>query len=142
MFNNVEDFDRFITIRQFYNDKYELAIDLRAIEDNSRHGAGKKVINTQSGILLKITKLSTMVDVKCRIYVLSNGLVNFVSNNLQHNSHNALSYLGYSGRYHNFSLFVLSQKLNCISTGIRDNATRVVFFNISILRYKKRRIRS
>ena len=83
VFNNVEDFDRFITIRQFYNDKYELAIDLRAIEDNSRHGAGKKVINTQSGILLKITKLSTMVDVKCRIYVLSNGLVNFVSNNLQ-----------------------------------------------------------
>ena len=83
MFNNVEDFDRFITIRQFYNDKYELAIDLRAIEDNSRHGAGKKVINTQIGVLLKIAKLPATVDVKCRIYVLSNGLVNFVSNNLQ-----------------------------------------------------------
>lgn len=63
VFNIVEECDRFITIRQFYNDKYALVIDLRAIEDNSRHGAGKKVINTQSGVLLEITKLATTVDV-------------------------------------------------------------------------------
>ena len=56
VFNNVEDFDRFITIRQLYNDKYAFVIDLRGIEDNSRHGAGN-VINTQSDVLLKITKL-------------------------------------------------------------------------------------
>ena len=34
----------------------------------------------------------------------------------------------YSGHHHNFSLFILSQKLNSISTGIRDNANRVVLF--------------
>ena len=59
---------------------YALVIDLQAIEDNSRHGAGKKVINTQIGVLLKIAKLPATVDVKCRIYVLSNGLFNFVNN--------------------------------------------------------------
>ena len=48
VFNSVEDYDRFITIREFYNSKFALVIDLRAIEDNTRHGAGKKVINTQS----------------------------------------------------------------------------------------------
>lgn len=47
--------------------------------------------------------------------------------NEQHNSHNMLSCFGYSGRHHNFSLFILSQKLNSISIGIRDNATIVVF---------------
>ena len=39
-----------------------------------------------------------------------------------------LSYLGYSGRHHNFSPFILSQKLNSISTGTRDDATRIIFF--------------
>ena len=83
VFNSVEDYDRFITIREFYNSKFALVIDLRAIEDNSRHGAGKKVINTQSGVLLEITKLATTTNVKCRIYVLSDGLVNFVNNGLK-----------------------------------------------------------
>ena len=83
VFNSVEDYDRFITIREFYNSKFALVIDLRAIEDNSRHGAGKKVINTQSGVLLEITKLATTTNVKCRIFVLSDGLVNFVNNGLK-----------------------------------------------------------
>ena len=38
----------------------------------------------------------------------------------QHHGHNMLSYLGYSGRHHNFSLFILSQKLNSISAGMRQ----------------------
>ena len=51
--------------------------------------------------------------------------------NEQHNAHNALTYLVYSRRHHNFRLFVLSQKFNNIlSTGIRDNSNRVVFFRI------------
>ena len=36
----------------------------------------------------------------------------------QHNSHNMISHLRYSGRHHNFSLFILSQKLNL--TGITN----------------------
>ena len=46
----------------------------------------------------------------------------------QHNNYNHLTYLAFSGRHHGISLFVVSQKLNSISTGIRQNATRVVFF--------------
>ena len=75
-------YDRFITIAEFYNSKFVLLIDLRVIEDNSRHGAGK-VINTQSGVLLEITKLATTTNVKCRVFVLSDSPVNFVNNNLQ-----------------------------------------------------------
>ena len=56
-------------------------------------------------------------------------IVDDMSNaNEQHRNNNQLTYLPYSGRHHNISLFVLSQKLNSISTGIRDNATRVIFF--------------
>ena len=47
--------------------------------------------------------------------------------NEQHN--NILTYLVYSGRHHNVSLFILSQKLNSISAGIRDNTIRFFFLN-------------
>ena len=66
-------YDRFITIREFYSSKFALFVDLRDIEDNSRHGGGKKDINTQSGVLLEITKLTTTANGKCRIFVLSDG---------------------------------------------------------------------
>ena len=79
VFNGVEDYDRFITIREIHDSKFALVIDLRSIKDNTRHGAGKKVINTQSGVLLVITKLATTTGVKCRIFMLSDGLVNFVN---------------------------------------------------------------
>lgn len=52
--------------------------------------------------------------------------------NEQHNNHNMLYYVGYSGRHHNFSRFILSQKLNSISTGIINNAIRVVFLKRTI----------
>ena len=83
VFNSVEDCNRFITIREFYNTKFALVIDLRSIEDYTRHFAGRKVMSKQSGVLLEITKLATTTDVKCRMFVLSDGLVNFVNNNLQ-----------------------------------------------------------
>lgn len=81
LFNKVED-DRFITIQSFYKNQFALVIDLRSIEDNLKHATGKKIVNTQSGILLEIIKLATAVDVTCRIYVLSDGLVNFTNNNI------------------------------------------------------------
>ena len=46
----------------------------------------------------------------------------------QHNNYNLLTYLAFSGRHHGISLFVVSQKLNSVSTGVRQNATRVIFF--------------
>ena len=56
-------------------------------------------------------------------------IVDDMSNsNEQHQNNTSLAYLAYSGRHHNISLFIVSQKLNSIATGIRDNTTRVIFF--------------
>ena len=82
VFNEVPDCDRFITSQSFYKDHFALVVDLRSIEDNMKHATGKRIINTQSGVLLEITKLATAVDVTCRVYVLSDGLVNFVNNDI------------------------------------------------------------
>ena len=65
VFNRVE-YDRFMTVQSFYK--------VRSIENNMKHATGKKIVNTKSCVLLEITKLATAVDVKCRIYVLSDGL--------------------------------------------------------------------
>ena len=82
LFNQVEDYDMFITVQSFYKNRFALVIDLRSIEDNMKHATGKRIVNTQSGVLLEITKLATTVDATCRIYVLSDGLVNFVNHDL------------------------------------------------------------
>ena len=64
--NKVEDYDRFMSFQSFYKDLFALVIDLRLIEDNMKHATGKKIVNTQSGFLLEISKLATTVDVMCR----------------------------------------------------------------------------
>ena len=82
LFNQVDDYDRLIRVQSFYKDRFALVIDLRSIEDNMKHATGKKIVNTQSGVLLEIAKLATGVDLTCRIYVLSDTLVNFVNNDI------------------------------------------------------------
>ena len=66
VFNKVEDYDRFMSIQSFYKDLFALVIDLHSIEHNMKHATGKKIVNTQSGFLLEISKLATAVDVMCR----------------------------------------------------------------------------
>ena len=46
----------------------------------------------------------------------------------QHKSSGPLSTIAFSGRHYGISLFLVSQKLNSISTSIRQNTTRVIFF--------------
>ena len=82
VFNKVPDSDRFITPQSFYKTHFALVVDLRSIEDNMKYATGKRIINTQSGVLLEITKLATAEDVTCRVYVLSDGLVNFINNDI------------------------------------------------------------
>ena len=56
--------------------KFALVIDLRSFNDNDVAGNGRKIINTQSGVLLEITKeggFDTLIDVYCSIYVVSDG---------------------------------------------------------------------
>jgi hypothetical protein len=56
-------------------------------------------------------------------------IVNDMSNSSkQHNNFGMLSYLAYSGRHRGISLYLLSQKLSSVATGVRDNAMRIIFF--------------
>ena len=48
--------DRFMTPKKFYKDKFALVIVLRPNEELDKTGHGKKIVNTQNGILLEIKK--------------------------------------------------------------------------------------
>ena len=48
--------DEFMKPQKFYKDKFALVIDLRSNEEMQKTGHGKKIVNTQNGILLEINK--------------------------------------------------------------------------------------
>ena len=71
---------------KFYaKDKFALVIDLRAFNDNDVAWNGRRIVNTQSGILLEITKEGgdSLIDCYCTIYVVSDALVNITNRSLQ-----------------------------------------------------------
>ena len=53
--------DENMSIQRFYKDGFALVIDLRANQDDVTDG-GKKIVNTQSGVLLEIKKRATAID--------------------------------------------------------------------------------
>ena len=71
-----------MTVQTFHKDKYALVIDLRSHQDNLT-GHSRKVVITQSGALLEVTKRATTANVMCKIFVVSDGLVNIVNNGLK-----------------------------------------------------------
>ncbi|CAB4009483.1 Hypothetical predicted protein [Paramuricea clavata] len=73
--------DEFMSIQKFFKDGFALVIYLRSNEDDVT-GNGKKIVNTQSGVLLKIKKKATTEDVVCNLFVVSDALVNFVNRDL------------------------------------------------------------
>ena len=73
--------DEFMSIEKFYKDGFALVIDLRSTQDDTT-GGGKKIVNTQSGVLLEITKKATTADVQCNIFVVSDALLNFPDKDL------------------------------------------------------------
>ena len=75
--------DQFMTVEKFYKDKFSLVIDLRTHVDKFVTAHGKKIMNTQNGVLLEIKKRAHTGTLKCSILVVSDGLVNFVNNDLQ-----------------------------------------------------------
>ena len=75
--------DQYMTVEKFFKDKFALVNDLRSHADNEKTGQGKRVFNTQNGILLEIKKRAHTGALKCHIFVVSDGLVNMVNNNLQ-----------------------------------------------------------
>ena len=71
-----------MSLEKFYKDSFALVVDLRTINDNFVYGDGKRLVNTQSGILLEIKKTAIAANVKCHIFVLSDGLLNIVNKDL------------------------------------------------------------
>ena len=78
-------FDQNITVHNFHKDSFSVVIDLRSNEDNiSKYGSGRKVMNTQSGILLELTKSDpTAKNTDIYVFVVSVTVVNFIQNDLQ-----------------------------------------------------------
>jgi hypothetical protein len=73
--------DEFMSIDKFYKEGFALVIDLKSTQDDTT-GGGKKIVNTQSGVLLEITKKATTADVQCNIFIVSNALLNFANGDL------------------------------------------------------------
>jgi hypothetical protein len=64
------------TLTNFFKDrKFALVIDLRTLNDAGTFGNGAKIQNTQSGILVEITKKATTANVVCHMFVLSDGVI-------------------------------------------------------------------
>ena len=76
------DKDKLMSIQKFYKDHFALVIDFRTVNDSFTSGNGKKLVNAQSGLLLEIKKKATTANVMCKIFVLSDGLVNIVNRDL------------------------------------------------------------
>ncbi|CAB3994701.1 Hypothetical predicted protein [Paramuricea clavata] len=73
--------DEFMSISKFFTNGFALVIDLRSTQDDTT-GGGKKIVNTQSGVLLEIKKRATTADVQCNILIVSDALLNFANRDL------------------------------------------------------------
>ena len=83
LFGQKEVKDQFMTVEKFYKDKFALVIDLRSHEEVNKTAHGKKIVNTQNGVLLEIKKKAHNGNINCNIFVVSDGLVNFINKDLQ-----------------------------------------------------------
>ncbi|CAB4009235.1 Hypothetical predicted protein [Paramuricea clavata] len=73
--------DEFMSISRFFSSGFALVIDLRTSQDDTT-GGGRKIVNTQSGVLMEIKKQATTADVQCNIFVVSDALLNFANRDL------------------------------------------------------------
>ena len=70
-------------IDDFYSKHFALVVDMRTFNDGNVFKSGKRLISTQSGILLEISKEATTKDIMCYAFVVSDGLVNIKNKTLQ-----------------------------------------------------------
>jgi hypothetical protein len=71
------------TLTGFFKDKkFALVIDLRTVNDANTYGNGAKIQNTQSGILVEITKKATTANVVCYLFVFSDGVIKIANGQL------------------------------------------------------------
>ena len=63
-------------ITNFYDNKYALWIDLRTTSNKNSTGDGKRLKQTQSGVLLEIKRTATTKNLMCHIFILSDASLN------------------------------------------------------------------
>ena len=83
LFGSKDEKDQFMTPQKFYKGKFALVIDLRSTEEVFKTCHVKMIVNTQSGILFEIKKTAHTGDINCKIFVVSDGLANFMNNDLK-----------------------------------------------------------
>ena len=83
LFGRYHNCEKTVPIRDFYKDQFACVVDLRTYEDSNVFGVGKKLVNTQSGVLLEIKKLVTTTNMLCKIFVVSDGMLNIRNKNLE-----------------------------------------------------------
>ena len=65
-----------MNVESFYKDKFALVVDLRTHEGDS-FGNGINIRDSQSGILMEISKETTTNDLMCHIFVVSDALLTY-----------------------------------------------------------------
>ena len=68
---------------EFLKNKYAIVIDLRTVDDENTVHSGRKLIGTQSGVLLEIEKSATSVDLLCHVFVVADGHIVISGRKLQ-----------------------------------------------------------
>ena len=72
-----------LTKLDFLKNKYAIVVDLRTVDDENTVHSGRKLIGTQSGILLEIEKSATSVDLSCHVFVVADGHIVISGRRLQ-----------------------------------------------------------
>ena len=69
--------------KEFLKSKYATVIDLRTVDDENTVHSGRRLIGTQSGVLLEIEKSATSVDLLCHVFDVADGHINISGRKLQ-----------------------------------------------------------
>ena len=74
-----------MTLTKYLTDnKFGLWIDLRSVADTTMHGNGQRLVNTQNGVLLEITrKASGSGTALCHIFTISDAQLNIMDRQLE-----------------------------------------------------------
>ena len=72
-----------VSCREYYTNNFAMAIDFRTVDDDTVLGSGRRLMGTQSGILLEIEKDVMTENLNFHVMVVADGLVNIVDKQIQ-----------------------------------------------------------
>ena len=76
---------QYMNLQRFYTkDKFRLLINLRSMASREMHGSGTRIVNSTDSVQLEIErKNSSLGDVKCNVYIISDSQFNIMSQQLE-----------------------------------------------------------